>query len=142
MSSSTEQEIRREFEQWFREAAAKDLDGVMAHIADDVVSYEHDAPLQYVGAAGVREVCRRGFDAAAGDFSWDIPDLRVIVRDDLAVTWGLNRMRVQAPGGAPVESYSRGTRIGGQWKLIHQHVSYPSDPHTGEARTDLTPEPR
>jgi hypothetical protein len=47
----------------------------MSHIADDVVSYEHDAPLQYVGAERVREICQKGFDAAEGDFTWDIPDI-------------------------------------------------------------------
>jgi hypothetical protein len=32
----------------------------MAHIADDIVSYEHDASLQYVGVDAVREICNRG----------------------------------------------------------------------------------
>ncbi|MET8838873.1 nuclear transport factor 2 family protein [Streptomyces rubiginosohelvolus] len=41
------------------------------------------------------------------------------------------------------ESWSRGTRVlqrqNGKWAMIHQHVSYPYDPRTGEARTDLRP---
>lgn len=144
MSASDETEIRRAFEDWFRKAAARDLDGVMARIADDVVSYEHDAPLVYRGAPAVREVCRQGFEAMAGDFSWDIPDLQVMVSGDLAVTWGLNRMQAEVPGRERFESWSRGTRvfrkIDGRWMLIHQHVSYPYDPATGEAKINLTPE--
>jgi uncharacterized protein YndB with AHSA1/START domain len=31
-------------------------------------------------------------------------------------------------------------KIDGQWKMIHQHLSYPLDPQTGQARTDLEPE--
>jgi ketosteroid isomerase-like protein len=143
MTSSAEQEIREEFEQWFDEAAAKDTDAVMAHIARDAVSYEHDAPLQYVGVDAIREVCQRGFDAQLDDFRWDIPDLKVIVRDDIAVTWGLNAMRSRDPGGQTMESFSRGTRIfqkiDGEWKMIHQHVSFPYDPETGQAVTDLRP---
>ncbi len=48
-----EQEIRDEFAQWFQEAAAKDIDGVMSHIARDALSYDHDAPPQYVGADAI-----------------------------------------------------------------------------------------
>jgi ketosteroid isomerase-like protein len=65
------------------------------------------------------------------------------VRGDIAVTWGLNRTQVRAPGGPKFETWSRGTRvfqkIDGKWQLIHQHVSFPYDPETGEVRTDLKP---
>jgi len=135
MDGNAEEDVRREFEEWFRDAAAKDLDAVMTKIADDAISYEHEVPLVYRGADAIREVCRRGFDAADGDFRWDIPDLEVIVRDDIAVTWGLNRMRFHGSGVTTTESWSRGTRIfqkvDGGWKMIHQHVSFPYDPGTG-----------
>jgi ketosteroid isomerase-like protein len=129
--------------EWFRDAAARDVDALMTKIDDHVVSYEHVIPLQYSGANAVREVCRRGFEAMKGQFRWDIPDLQVIVRDDIAVTWGLNRMQAQESGKPGVELWSRGTRIfqkvDGKWKLIHQHVSFPYDPGTGAAKTDLKP---
>ncbi|AVT31180.1 DUF4440 domain-containing protein [Plantactinospora sp. BC1] len=137
--TGAEQEIRREFAEWFRDSAAKDLDAVMTKIAPDVVSYEHAAPLVHRGADAVREVCRQGFELAEGDFRWDVPDLEVVVRDDIAVTWGLNRMRVQEPGSEPVETWSRGTRVfrkvDGRWQMIHQHVSFPFDPSTGQITT-------
>jgi ketosteroid isomerase-like protein len=137
---TAEAEIRKAFQEWFDDAVAKDLDAVMTKIAADAVSYEHEAPLVYRGADAIRQVCERGFDAAKGDFRWDVPDLQVIVRDDIAVTWGLNRMRFQEPGEQPVESWSRGTRVfhkvDGTWKMIHQHVSFPYDPETGQAKTD------
>lgn len=140
MTSNTiaEDELRQEFEDWFRAASARDLDACMAKIADNAVSYEHDAPLQYVGVEAIRGVCQRGFEAMTGDFRWDIPNLEILVRGDLAITWGLNRMRADK-----VELWSRGTRvfqrIGGAWKMIHQHVSFPYDPVTREARLDQTP---
>ena len=53
-------------------------------------------------------------------------------------------MQAQEPGKERFESWSRGTRvmqkIGGKWKMIHQHLSYPLDPQTGQARTDLKPD--
>jgi ketosteroid isomerase-like protein len=48
-------------------------------------------------------------------------------------------MRVQEPGGEPVETWSRGTRVfqklDGRWQMIHQHVSFPFDPATGGIST-------
>ena len=132
-------ELRALFDSWFQASEHRDLDASMAPIAADVLSYEHEAPLQVRGVDALRANCKRGFDAAPGKFRWDIPDLRILVRGDLAITWGLNRMRAEA-----FEGWSRGTRvfqkIDGAWKLIHQHVSYPFDLESGRARTDLTPE--
>lgn len=140
---SAEEEIRKVFQAWSKETQAKDIDGLMSHIADDVVSYEHDAPLQYIGVDKVREVCQNGFNSVEGEFGLDFPDLKIMVRDDIAVTWGLNHMQVQEPSGKKIDNWSRGTRIfqkiDDEWKVIHQHVSFPYDPESGEAKIDLTP---
>ncbi|WAS92642.1 SRPBCC domain-containing protein [Nannocystis punicea] len=142
-TGAAEVELRALYDAWSRATAAKDLDASMAPIARDVVSYEHEAPLQLVGVEAVREVCRRGLTATQGDVRWDVPDLRILVHGDLAVTWGLNRMHAQEPGQPPVESWSRGTRvfrkIDGAWQLVHQHVSFPYDPQTLQAVLDLRP---
>lgn len=142
-AETSEREVRAVHQKWFDDTARKDLDGLMSHIAADVVSYEHDEPLQYVGVDRVREVCKRGLDTSAGAVGWNVPDLEVLVRGDLAVTWGLNDMHAEAQDGTRIESWSRGTRVfqrrDGEWLMIHQHVSYPYDPATGEAKTDLRP---
>jgi ketosteroid isomerase-like protein len=138
-----EKELREDYERWFDESAAKDIDAVMAHIADDAVTYEHEAPLQYQGVDAIRQVCQRGFDAMQGEFRWDVPDLKVLTSGDLAVAWGLNHMRARTPDGKTVDMWSRGTRVhrklDGNWCMVHQHVSFPYDPETGAARLDLKP---
>ena len=58
-------------EQWFDRTAAKDLDGLMEHIAPDIVSYEHAGPLQYTGIDDVREACRRGLESSPGRIDFD-----------------------------------------------------------------------
>jgi uncharacterized protein (TIGR02246 family) len=118
-------EVRAVHEQWSDGTAAKDLDGLMEHIAPDIVSYEHAGPLQYVGIDAVREVCRHGLESSPGQIDFDTPDLTVRVTGDLAVTWGLNR--ILADG---VEFRSRGTRVferrNAQWQMVHQHLSIPA----------------
>ena len=142
-SDGLEKEIVELHEAWFAAAAAKDLDGSMAPISPDVVSYEHTAPLQLTEVSAIREECRAGFERAADDFTWTVPDLRVLVRGDLAVAWGLNRMADRLADGSEDVKWSRGTRVfqlsGGRWRMVHQHVSFPVDPATGLAATDLTP---
>jgi ketosteroid isomerase-like protein len=117
----------------------KDLDGAMEMIADDVVSFEHDAPLMYQGADAVREVCRRGIEMSGDDLKLAFKPLRIIVRDDIAVVWGFNSMK-----SSDGDFWSRATRVfqnvDGEWKAIHQHLSFPYDPESGEVKTDLKPD--
>lgn len=133
-----EREVRSLFDDWFRASERKDLDASMAPVAPDVISYEHNTPLVYRGVAGLRANCKDGFDRAPEAFRWDVPDLRVIVRGDIAITWGVNHM--YGPG---VDMWSRGTRvfqkIDGRWQMFHQHVSFPFDATTGAVKTDLPP---
>jgi uncharacterized protein YndB with AHSA1/START domain len=135
---AAERDLRSLFEEWFRASERKDLDACMAPLAPDVLSYEHETPLVHRGVDALRASCKVGFDKAPEPFRWDIPELRVMVRGDVAVTWGLNHMR-----GPGLEMWSRGTRIfqriDGRWRMIHQHVSFPYDPESGAAKMDLHP---
>jgi uncharacterized protein (TIGR02246 family) len=144
--ASVEQDLRRLHQRWFDSTAAKDLDGLMAPIADDVISYEHEQPLEYVGIQAVREVCKAGLDASGdGTATWNVPDLKIFVDGELAVAWGLNHIRLEPTDAQASETWSRGTRVfqrrNGTWLLIHQHLSYPYDPATGAAGTNLRPGP-
>ncbi|HEY2223554.1 SgcJ/EcaC family oxidoreductase [Actinomycetospora sp.] len=118
------EQVRAVHEQWFEQTAAKDLEGMMANIADDVVSYEHAGPMSYEGVDAVREICRSGLESASGEIAFDVPDLRVRADGDLAVAWGIDR--IVADGA---ESRSRATRVfewrEGEWQMIHQHLSFP-----------------
>src|SRR5690606_13558487 len=135
---AAEQELRELFADWFRASERKDLDAAMQPIANDVLSYEHESPLAYRGIDALRATCKAGFEHMSEGFRWEVPDLRVVVRGDIAVTWGLNHMH-----GPGVEMWSRGTRVfqkvDGHWRMIHQHVSFPYDPGSGAAKLDLRP---
>ncbi len=120
------EEVRAVHRGWSEQTAAQDLDGMMANIAPDVVSYEHAGPLSYEGVNALREVCRSGLEASAGPIAFDVPDMRVRADGDLAVAWGIDRI---VAGG--VEVRSRATRVferrAGSWLMIHQHLSFPAE---------------
>lgn len=141
--SRAEWEIRELHEEWFAASGRKDLDASMAPIAPDIISYEHSTPLEYTDINEIREECRQGFEYQGDDFSWTVPDLQIMVREDLAVTWGLNRMASTDADGTARVSWSRGTRVFRRteegWRMVHQHVSFPVDAETGIAAMELTP---
>lgn len=124
-----EADVRAVHAGWTELTAAKDLDGLMEHIADDIVSYEHGGPLAYVGRADVREVCRAGLESSTGAVSMETPELTVRVGGDLAVSWGIDHIGAEQPDGAVAERRTRGTRIFRKratgWEMIHQHLSVP-----------------
>lgn len=96
------------------------------------------------GVEAVREVCERGLDASPDTVvGLDVPGLKILARDGLAVAWGLDHVRVEHPGGRSTDTWSRGTRVferrDGGWVMVHKHLSVPLDPATGAARTDLRP---
>lgn len=135
-SPAAESEVRELLEHWSDRTAEKDLDGLMAGIAEEIVSYEHAGPLQYVGRSAVREVCKAGLDAETKNVKLSTPDVTVLTRGDLAVTWGLDHIEATTATG-DVDSWSRATRIFQRqkdgWKLIHQHLSFPTNtPATGK----------
>ena len=118
---ASEREVRTLHRRWFEATAAKDLDGLMKPIAEAVVSYEHEQPLEYVGRDRVREVCAKGLDASDGTVTWTVPELKVVVRDDLAVSWGLNSD----------DRATRGRRL--DRKLVTRHPGVPEDrPRLGD----------
>ncbi len=124
-SEAAADDIRAIHRQWSDGTAARDLDSLMAHVAPDIVSYEQAGPLEYAGIENVREVCRAGLEAAPGRVDFDTPDLAVVVDGDLAVAWGIDRVRT-----ADTQTRSRATRVfqrgEGGWLMTHQHLSFPT----------------
>lgn len=138
-------QVKQLFIDWLAASSRKDIDAAMRPISETIVSYEHSSPLEVRDIAALRKECLVGFERAGAEFEWSIPDLTIIVRDDIAVTWGLNRMADYEDGQLKSEMWSRGTRIfqldADGWKMIHQHVSFPFDPSTGKTCFDLKPSP-
>jgi ketosteroid isomerase-like protein len=124
-SHAAEAEVRAIHQQWFERTAAKDLDGLMEHVASDIVSYEHAGALQYTGIDDVRQVCEGGLNASPDQIDFDIPDLTVRAHGNLAIAWGIDHIAA----AADTEIRSRATRVferrGGRWEMIHQHLSIP-----------------
>jgi uncharacterized protein (TIGR02246 family) len=118
------EQIRDLMNRWTADTTARDLDALMAPIADDVVSYEVDG--EYTGKPAVRQVCKSGLESTTEDITFTTTNLTVEASGDLAIAWGTDHV---STAGADTESRSTRVfkRLDGHWQLIHQHLSYPSN---------------
>lgn len=138
-----EADIRRRIDDGVRAIRARDLAGVMALYAPDIVSFDVQPPLRHVGAAAKRNNWREVFAAYQPPLDYEIRDLTLAVGDDVAFGYSLNRIGGTLPNGRRNEVWLRWTacfrKLDGAWLIVHDHVSAPVDFASGSALLDLAP---
>lgn len=123
-----EAQIRESIEGWASALRAKDVEGLMAHYAPGVLSFDLAPPLQHEG-----DVYRQGFEewfrTFRGGIGLEIRDLSITVGDDLAFSHSLNRISGARTTGEDTDVWVRATlcfrNTGGSWLVAHEHVSVP-----------------
>jgi ketosteroid isomerase-like protein len=139
----TEALIRQRIEELTSALRAKDIERVMTHYASDIVSFDVGPPLRYSGAHNKQRAWREALGAFAGPIGYDVRELRITVKDDLALAHSLNHVRGTSASGRSVGLWLRWTaclrHIDGVWLIVHDHVSVPVDLERGHALLDLTP---
>jgi ketosteroid isomerase-like protein len=87
-------------------------------------------PLKYEGDGVLGEQrLEEWFATWRGPLGYEIRDLCITVGDDVAFSHSLDRMSGTKTDGANVSLWLRATlgfrKIGGEWKIVHQHESVP-----------------
>lgn len=122
-----------------------DAAAVVASMADDIVTYDLPPPLESRGVTAEHIAgLERWFDTWKRPVTVELADPTVLVDGDLAVVFGLSRMRGTKQGSGPVDAWNRRTvvlrRDSASWRILHEHVSYPMRMDgSGLAATDLAP---
>lgn len=144
-ASSAEDEIRRLLTRWEEAFRARDADAVMSLYArgDDVVAFDIVPPLAKVGSSAYQQNYEEFFGMFAGPLEVELRDVRIVAGDDVAFLHCFDRMSGTLHGGEQFDLWLRVTsglrRIDGEWRIIHDHVSVPTDFETGAAVLDLAP---
>jgi len=122
-----------------------DAEAAISALAADVVTYDLPPPLEYRGAGtpavdGLRE----WFATWEDGVTVEMKAPQVIINGDLAVAFGLARMRGIKKGVGPLDQWHRRTivlrRRDGVWQISHEHSSFPMRMDgSGTAATDLVP---
>ena len=75
-----------------RALRAKDINALMAHYAPDIVTFDL-MPLQCQGADAYRKNFERWFSSVQGPIDYEIRDLRLTMREDVAFCHYLGRVK-------------------------------------------------
>lgn len=143
-SSTDEALIRQLVDGWTRAVRARDVDAVVAHYAADVLSFDLAPPLQYRGAEAIRKSLAAWFLTFRGPVGYEVRDLTVTAGGDVAFGHSLNHISGARTTGEDTDVWVRATvcfrRIGGTWRITHEHVSVPFEMEPPfKASLDLEP---
>jgi ketosteroid isomerase-like protein len=134
--------IRERVREYAQAICAKDIDTVMTFFAPDLLSFDLEPPLRYSTARKKRERWLEAFTAFTR-IEYEVREINVVAREDLAFVNGINRFSGTFPDGRSSATWVRWTacwrRIEGNWLIVHDHVSVPADLKAGKALLDLTP---
>lgn len=121
----------------------KNVEGVMAMYAQEVVTFDIVPPLRYVGADALRKLWEETFSLVQGAIGYELHDLNITVGDDVAFTYSLNHISGTTNAGQKTNIWLRWTacfrKINGKWLIVHHQNSVPADLRTGRAVLDLKP---
>jgi ketosteroid isomerase-like protein len=141
--TSDESEIRRRIDALAEAVRRADLDAVMSAYAVDMVTFDIVAPLQKTGADGKRENWADVFATYQPPLDYEVRDLTVVAGGDIAFARSLNRISGALRSGPRISQWLRWTacfrKIAGDWRIVHDHISVPTDFVTGKALLGLEP---
>ncbi|MFO0877612.1 MAG: SgcJ/EcaC family oxidoreductase [Gemmataceae bacterium] len=129
-------EIRRIMAAWSRALEARDLDGLMADYAPDCVLYDAIPPYKVVGADAIRKLWESCLPHFPANFQSEHRDIVIHVDGNTAIMHGLHHFLPTPPDHPSGHTWMRVTvgyrRIDGKWKVVHEHISVPFNPMTGQ----------
>jgi len=128
---------------WVTALCRKDIEGVVAHYAPDLVTYDLIPPLEHEGVVAYRRIVEWWFSTIEGPVTYELKDVHMAVGENVAFVRSLNHIGFRAHDGTDHDNWVRCTlglrKLGGKWKVLHQHYSVAFDMETGKALMDLRP---
>jgi PhnB protein len=122
-----EAQIRAVIEDWASALRAKDVDGVLAPFAADIVIFDLAPPLMSTGLDP--NGLQAWFSTWQDPLGYEIRDLSITAGDDTAFCHCLSRLSGTKVDGGKNDVWFRQTlcfrKIRGAWKIAHQHESVP-----------------
>lgn len=139
----TEAEIRELIDGWLKAVLDRDVERIASHYTPDILAYDAIAALQFKGVEAYRRHWENCLTMCPGPMTFEIHDLNVTAGDEVAYCTYLTRCGGTDEKGQEQTGWMRTTigcrRIGGKWRIAHEHFSSPFDPQSGKALMDLQP---
>ncbi|MFT3786404.1 MAG: SRPBCC domain-containing protein [Tepidisphaeraceae bacterium] len=130
-------ELRRLAEEWSQAFQRKDAAALASFVADDIVLYDAIPPVHIKGKAAYEQTWAHCLPCFPKQFTCVRKDERYAVDGDVAHASFLHKIVLPEGQTSPAaDSWLRITicyrRENGQWKSMHEHVSIPFNPMTGQ----------
>lgn len=121
--SINEVQIRTLVENWAKAVRAKDMDGALAHHADDIVMFDVPMPVQAKGINEYRKTWDLFFaNSLGGPGSFDVTELEITASETVAYAHAILKI-FDSPARLSIGM----RKENGQWLIAHEHHSYPVD---------------
>ena len=137
------EDIRRIIEGRVRAVGEKDCDALVAHHAPEVQTFDVLDPLRNEGPGAVRRRAEKWLSSYDGAPGYEVRELSITAGEAVAFCHYLYRVSGTLKTGGAVDMWVRATvcfgKVGGEWKIVHEHQSVPFDARTGMASLDLRP---
>jgi ketosteroid isomerase-like protein len=142
--SADEAAVRRVLEDITQAVRERDVDGLLAHCAGDIVNFDMVPPLEHNGVRAMRRLWAMTLGGFQVPLQYEMRDVYISVSGDVGFVRSLNRFGGTLVDSGKVDvSWIRSTlglrKIEGTWKVVHEHVSVPFDMDTGRALLELQP---
>lgn len=139
-ATTDEAQIRSLIDDWVIALKAKDMDGLMANYAPEVLLFDLMPPLQHDGAEAYRELWNKCFSMCdQTTASYEILQLKVTVSGGIAFSHGLHQMSTSGGHEMVMRVTSCYRKIEGRWLVIHDHFSVPIDMEKNQPLMNLKP---
>lgn len=132
-TQTVENQIRVLIEAWADAVRRHDLPGILAHHAQDIVMFDVPAPLQSRGMEEYRKTWDLFFRYHTPPQAFDIEELAITAGEDVAFAVAIMRCGSATPdgppepGGFPFRLTIGLKKIGGDWRITHEHHSVPAE---------------
>jgi uncharacterized protein (TIGR02246 family) len=141
--ATDEAEIRQCIDKLVTAVRAMDLEGVKPIYAPDLVSFDIEPPLRHMGAEAKWKNWTKVFTVYQPPLGYETRDLTITVGDDVAFGYTLARISGTLKNGKRSDYWVRWTtclrKIDGNWLVVHDQISVPTDFASGRALLDLQP---
>src|SRR5215218_9292382 len=118
--------VRALLEAWALAVREADLEGVLAHHADDIVMFDVPAPLQVRGIDAYRKQCELFFKEQ-GKGAFELGELEIAAGDGVAFAHAILICSTSDPASQFRVRLTVGLRkVDGDWRVTHEHHSVPA----------------
>jgi ketosteroid isomerase-like protein len=136
--------IRQQIDTLVEAIRTMDLDRMKSIYAPDIVSFDIQPPLQHVGVEAKIKQWVNVSTIFQRPLGYEVRDLTITVGDDVAFGHCFGRLSGTLKNGNSTSgSWVRWTvglrKIDGNWLIVHDQISVPTDVASGRALLDLAP---